>query len=379
MKKAYLRMSSKQKVLVLVTPLNEVPYHTDEYKEFSSLFDIVTYEPTTKEKLIEVLQSDEYSDISAIWTTATSVFQFGGIAQFIQYFPKSVKAYVFPWVGYSEKESKLLHERNIKFCNVGDVSKDDVADIALYLAMATFRFFNFFEYQFRPVLSTLKCRNTLGSKSWDDRGEPLPPPERANLAESSSIGGKEVGSPTNKIAGIIGFGSIGKEIGRRLGAIRMKVVYTKRTPLTKEEENELGYQAEFIPTIAELLSSVDLIIIATPHSPETINIINRESLKTVKKGVRIVNVGRGSAIDEEALLEGLDNGTVNSVGLDVYRNEPSNIDQRFAKRWDVTMTPHLGNVSTDNTVQANFRCMNNLKNILLEGGDGISPVYYKDK
>jgi lactate dehydrogenase-like 2-hydroxyacid dehydrogenase len=368
-------MTLPHKVLILSIPLCEIPFHTPEYKQFSKQFDISIYEPTTEEELIQKLQT-EYNDVSAIWTTATSVFRFGGIAKFIPYFSSTVKVYVFPWVGYTEEEARLLHERDIVFCNVGDISAHDVADQALHLTLGTFRFNSFFEHQFRAGLNILDSRTILGSKGWDAHGEPLPPPERANLAESVSVGGKKIESPTGKIAGIVGLGSIGKEIGRRLTAIGMEVLYNKRSPLSESEEAELGYKATFVPTFEEMSKKVDLIVIAVPHSPETTDLISRESLKKMKRGVRIVNIGRGSAIDEDALLEALENGIVNSVGLDVFRGEPFNINPKFAKRWDVTMTPHLGNVSTDNIINGNIRCMKNIKNVLLEGGTGFSQVVY---
>jgi lactate dehydrogenase-like 2-hydroxyacid dehydrogenase len=365
---------SKPQVLVLTTESSEHADHIPEYKEFLTFFDVIVYQVTTRAELISKF-SHEFKNIEAIWTTGHSIYSIGGVTELAPHFPESVKVYCFSWVGYLEEERQVLKNRGIKFCNVGDVSAHDVADCALYLTLSCFKFGNFFEHQFRPALSIMPAREILGSRAFDSEGEPLPPPANGvNLAHSSSIGGKKVESPTGKVAGIVGLGSIGKEIGYRLNAIGMKISYTKRSPLSAADEAQLGYTAKFYSSFKELIQEVDLIVIAVPHSPETENLINRETLKLAKRGVRIVNIGRGTAIDEEALLDALDDGTVCSVGLDVFRNEPNGVDPRFAKRWDVTMTPHFGSLTTDNIVDSNKRCMANIKNILLEGGEGVTPI-----
>lgn len=367
-------MTQKPKVLILTEKRSELAVHVPEFKEFQRVLDVHIYRTTTKDDFLEKLATT-YSDVDCIFTTGTSLYQFGGLVKNVQYFPKSVKLYVFTWVGYLEEEARVLRERGIKYCNVGDVSSHDVADVALLLTLDCFRFATLHQKQFRETLSILTCRDVIGGEAFDEGGMPLFPPDRdINIAHDYTVGGKQVESPTGKIAGIVGLGAIGKEIAKRLNAIGMEIRYTKRSPLTELEERELGFKTTFYKSFDELITEVDLIVNAAPHSPMTIKLINENSLKKVKRGVRIVNIGRGSFIDEDALLKALDDGTVCSVGLDVFLNEPSNVDERFAKRWDVVMTPHLGNVSKDNIVNSSIRCMENIKNVLLEGGDGINPV-----
>lgn len=362
----------KPQVLVLTTERSEHADHIEEYEEFLTHFDVLVYKVSTFDDLVERLGAD-FSNVEAVWDAGHSVWSLGGIAKLAPHLPESVKVYCFSWVGYLEEEADALKKRGIKFCNVGDVSSHDVADAALYLTLSCYRFFNFMEHQLRPNLSIMNVRATLGSAKFGEDGEPLPPPESGvNLAHNSSIGGKKVESPTGKIAGIVGLGSIGKEIARRLNAIGMKISYTKRSPIL--DSNELGFPVKYYSKFTEMIKEVDLIVLAVPHSPETTHLINEDSLKLCKPGVRIVNIGRGTAIDEDALLKALDDGTVCSVGLDVFKGEPSHIDPRFAKRWDVTMTPHAGNITTDNTVNSNIRCMENIKNVLLEGGEGVTPI-----
>lgn len=292
----------------------------------------------------------------------------------MDHLPKSLKVIAYPWVGFFQEEADKLKEKGIIYCNVGDVSANDVADIALHLTLSIYRFTSFFEHQARNHLTILPARGILGSESFNiETGEPEQILESANLSKKMSLGGKKIETPAGKIAGIVGLGSIGAAIGKRLSTIGMEIRYTKRTALSKKEEEKLGYQAKYYPTFEELIPEVDLIVFAVPHSPSTKHLINPESIKLVKPGVRLVNIGRGSAIDEDVLFKGLDDGTITSVGLDVFEGEPS-IDPRYKNRWDVTITPHIGNLTTDNSVESNKRCMENISNVLIDNGTGISPV-----
>lgn len=363
---------TKQKVLITTTPKSDLALHLKEFQDFQKIFEVLIYEVESRDELIHKFQT-EFTDIDAIWVTGESIDHFGGVLEFIDYFPSTVKVYVFPWVGYLPEEAKAMKEREIIFCNGGDVSAHEVADHALLLTLSTFKLNSFFENQFRSSMNVLDSREVLGSKNFGADGQPEPTPERVNLAYSTCVGGKKMSTPGGKIAGIVGFGSIGKEVGKRLTAIGMEVRYTKRTPLTKEEEKNLGYKVAYYPSFNELIAEVDLIVLAVPHTPQTIDLINKDSLKLVKRGVRIVNVGRGSAIDEEALINGLEDGTIASAGLDVFRNEP-NVNKKLAHRWDVTITPHIANMTTDNTLNVNHRSMKNIINILIEGGNGFTSV-----
>lgn len=365
--------TQKHKILILTTPRLELADHIAQFEEFKQHFDIFIEETSTKEDLIEKLVS-KYNDISGIWVTGAAIWKFGGPGVFVDYYPSSLKIIAYPWVGYIQEDVDKLKEKGIIYCNVGDVSSNDVADIALHLTLSAYRFTSYFEHQLRRDLTIMPARAVWGSQEFDKKtGEPLLPPPNTNIAKNLSLGGKKIESPSGKIAGIVGLGSIGAAIGKRLSAIGMEIRYTKRKPLTQEEEDVLGYKAKFYPTFEDLIKNVDLIVFAVPATPSTKHLINPETIKLVKPGVRLVNIGRGSAIDENVLFKALDDGTITSVGLDVFEGEPY-VDKRYQNRWDVTITPHIGNGSTDNLVDSNIRCMKNIINVLIEGGQGISPI-----
>lgn len=367
---------TKSKVLVPIHPdRSDLADHLPEFKKFQEKLDVHIHTLTTPEDFIHDLKT-KFNDISALWIT-TSLFKIGGLNPFIDYLPDSVKVVSFPWVGHNAFDGEKLKKKGIILANVGDSSSKDVADIALLLTLGTFRYSSYLEHSLRISDANItEARATFGGDGFDPKtGEPIPPEniEHTNFAKKLTIGGKTVDSPSGKVAGIVGLGSIGKEIAKRLSVIGMDIKYTKRTPLKQEEEEKLGFKTEFYPSFEELIPHVDLIVIAVPHSAATINLINEKTIKLVKKGVRIVNIGRGTAIDEDVLLKALDDGTVNAVGLDVFQNEPK-IDKRFLNRWDVTILPHIGSFTVENFEGANIRVIENIEDVLLHGGESLSPV-----
>lgn len=147
------------------------------------------------------------------------------------------------------------------------------------------------------------------------------------------------GSELNgKVLGVIGFGRIGREVAKRAQAFNMKVaVYD---PFFSPEAVK-QYGAEFYP-LKELLPIVDFITVHTPLTPETKYILNDETLKLCKKGVRIVNCARGGIVEETALVKAIEAGHVTGAALDVFEVEPPAADNPLLKMKQVIVTPHLG-------------------------------------
>ncbi|CCH40751.1 Adenosylhomocysteinase [Wickerhamomyces ciferrii] len=346
-----------------------------EFKKLQQDFEVFIEVLTTPEAFLHSLKT-KYNDISAIYLTF-SIFKIGGLNPFIDYLPSTLKIVAISWVGHNAIDGAKLRDRGIILTNIGDASAKDVADIALFLSISVFRNTSYLEHSLRSNNGDItQAREVLGGESIDPvTKEPLPPtdPYRKNLAKFLTIGGKELNSPFGKTVGIVGLGGIGKEIAKRLNVIGLKIKYTKRKPLTEIEQEELGFPTEFVSNFNELLPQIDLLVLAVPQSPETTHLINEETIKLVKPGLRIVNIGRGAAIDEDVLLKALDDGIVNSVGLDVFKNEP-HIDPRFVNRWDVTILPHMGSFTVDNFRISNATLIKNIENVLLQGGEGLFPV-----
>lgn len=141
-----------------------------------------------------------------------------------------------------------------------------------------------------------------------------------------------------KVLGVIGFGRIGREVAKRGVAFGMKAV-TFDPFISKASVKE--HPVEFLELKA-LLKVADFITIHTPLTPDTKHILNSETLKLCKKGVRIVNCARGGIIDEAALLAEVKSGRVAGVALDVFEHEPPAADYELLKLPQVIATPHLG-------------------------------------
>lgn len=94
-----------------------------------------------------------------------------------------------------------------------------------------------------------------------------------------------------------------------------------------------------------------------------------------KQGVRVVNVGRGSVIQEEDLLEALESGKVASAGLDVFKNEEEMVNPKLIQRWDVTAYPHIGSTVADMIAKQTDITLANIEDIFVFSGNGKFPVY----
>lgn len=140
-----------------------------------------------------------------------------------------------------------------------------------------------------------------------------------------------------KTLGVLGLGKVGREVALRCKAFEMKVIAYDPF-LSTEAAREMSIEAV---TVEELLLRADFITVHTPLTPETKGLLNRESLKTCKRGVRIVNCARGGIVDEAALLEALESGQVGGAALDVFSVEPPG-DIPLLHHPNVIATPHLG-------------------------------------
>ncbi len=140
-----------------------------------------------------------------------------------------------------------------------------------------------------------------------------------------------------RTVGIIGFGNIGKEVAKRLLAFDMNVL--AYDPIVKETDMNVK-----LVDFDTLISNSDYITIHVPLTPETKNLINKDTISKMKDGVIIINAARGGIIDESALYEALVSGKVYAVGLDVFEVEPptDELRQKLLSLPNVVATPHVG-------------------------------------
>lgn len=146
-----------------------------------------------------------------------------------------------------------------------------------------------------------------------------------------------------KTLGIVGFGRIGREVAKRASAFNMKVMVFDPF-ISKESVKE--YPIEFVD-VPTLLKNADFLTFHTPLTNETKNLLNRDTFKLCKKGIRIVNCARGGIVDEAALAEAIQSGQVAGAAFDVFISEPPAADNPLLKLNQFICTPHLGAVTQE--------------------------------
>ena len=223
-------------------------------------------------------------------------------------------------VGYDGVPVDYCRKRGIKVTNTPDVLTDDVADVALGLILMTGRGF-------------VRLNRFVHAGEWLKRGPEL----------TTKLGGRSVG--------ILGLGRIGKAIAQRVAAMEMEVCYTGRNA------QDVAYR--FIPTLKELAAAVDFLVVACPGGAATKNIVNAEVLAALGKKGTIVNIARGSIIDEPALVRALADGTIKGAGLDVFVDEP-NIPAELYKMDNVVLLPHVGSATRETRQAMGDLCKANL-------------------
>ena len=149
-----------------------------------------------------------------------------------------------------------------------------------------------------------------------------------------------------KTLGIIGFGRIGQSLAAYALGVGMKVIAIERKariqPITlKIAGQTIEVPVKVVANLADVIGQLDYISIHVPKQPDGAAVIGAAEFKLMKKGVRLVNTARGGVIEETALLEALDNGTVAAAALDVYENEPTPLKALLAHP-RIACTPHIG-------------------------------------
>ena len=147
--------------------------------------------------------------------------------------------------------------------------------------------------------------------------------------------------------GIVGMGRIGQAIAKRAAGFDMTVLYHNRKPVAKDIEQRLN--ARYVG-LKDLLTQSDFVILQVPYSPQTHHLIGAAELQSMKRTAVLINSTRGGVVDDVALVEALNAGTIRGAGLDVFENEPK-LNPGFMQLKNVVLAPHIGS-STEATRRA---------------------------
>lgn len=238
-------------------------------------------------------------------------------------------------VGYDGIDLKAAASRGIVVTNTPDVLTEEVADMALGLILMTVR-------ELSAAERYLRAGNWVGQGNY---------PLTATLRD--------------RTVGILGLGRIGMAIARRLDAMNVPVVYHTRRPRA-----DVGYR--HFPTLRAMADAVDLLVVVIPGTPETKNLIDRDVLAALGPNGILINIGRGSVVDERALIQALQTRTILAAGLDVFPDEP-NVAAELIALQNTVLLPHVGSASVHTRNAMGQLVVDNLTNWFDQGAP-LTPV-----
>ena len=238
-------------------------------------------------------------------------------------------------VGYDHIDVGYAREHGIIVTNTPDVLTEETADTALGLLLCTVRDF-------------INAEQHVRAGKWATSPFPL-----------------SKGSMRDRTVGMVGMGRIGQAIARRLEAMQVPVVYHSR----RQAE---GIANKYYANLIEMARDVDVLVLITPGGASTHNMINAEVLKALGPTGILINVARGSVVDEPALIEALKQGTIMAAGLDVFAQEPK-VPQELIDMKNVVLFPHVGSASIFTRTAMDQLVADNL-NAWFAGKPPLTPV-----
>lgn len=255
--------------------------------------------------------SDPAAFLKDVAPKIRGVATFGAIpitADFMQKLPK-LEIVANMGVGYDSVDAKWAGEHGIVVTNTPGVLDDEVADTTLALLLMTLR-------------QLPQSERYLRAGKWIEKAFPL---------TTSTL--------RNRTVGIVGMGRIGQAIAKRIEAFGRPIVYHTRRPAA-------GVSYRHYPDLVAMARDVDTLIAIVPGGAATKNMINREVLEALGPDGVLINVARGSVVDEPALIEALRSKKILSAGLDVFADEPR-VPKELIEMDHVVLLPHVASASIE--------------------------------
>lgn len=224
-------------------------------------------------------------------------------------------------VGVDNIDLASAATRSVAVTNTPDILTDDTADTALGLLLSVSR---------RVVEGDMLAR----TGNWANGPLPL----------GTSLSGKMVG--------VVGLGRIGQAIARRCLAFNMTVVY--HGPREKADQPYRYY-----PDLVTMARDVDYLVLACAGGPDTKHMINRAVLEAMRPRAFLINIARGSVVDQDVLVEKLVNRRIGGAGLDVFAHEP-HVPDELKSLDNVVLTPHIGSATVETRAKMGQLVLDNL-------------------
>lgn len=317
---------SKPKVLVGAVIADSVKAYLEQFSECEYL----DMGKMTRDELLGRL-----ADIDGVIIFGTKV----DVAFFVAA-PK-LKAVCNVSVGFNNVDIEEAKKRGVTVTNTPGVLDETVADLIMALMLSSAR-------------RIAELDGYVRAGSWK-------PTDGTNLY------GLDV---HHKKLGIIGMGRIGEAVARRAkNGFSMSVSYCNRNR-KPDTETSLGAVFQEMDT---LLAESDFIVLMTPLTDETRKMIGKREFALMKKTAFFINASRGQTVDEAALIEALQNGTIAGAGLDVFEYEPVSPDNPLLVLKNAVLTPHLGSATHQTRNEMALLAAKNLE-LLLQGKPALTPV-----
>ncbi len=237
-------------------------------------------------------------------------------------------------VGYDAIDVQAAKARGIMVTHTPNVLNAEVATTAVMLMMACYR-------------ELLRDDAWVRSGNWEEQG---------NAPLTRSVDNQKVG--------ILGLGRIGQAIADKLAPFGTTIVYHSRSA------KDVPYT--YYASLPEMARDVDCLICITPGGPATNKIVNREVIEALGPQGTLINVSRGSVVDEAALISALEEGRVGWAGLDVFEAEPK-VPERLRQLSNVVLLPHVGSATVETRAAMGALTVDNILRHL-DDGTVISPV-----
>ena len=244
---------------------------------------------------------------------------------------RSIKIIANGAVGFGNIDFKAARAKGISVTNTPDVLTDATADIQILLLLGASRK----AYEGRVAAETQNWK-----WSWD------------------FLLGKQM---SNKRLGILGMGRIGRAVARRARGFGMEIHYHNRSKLSSDLEEGAIYHKD----LKSLFAKSEFLSINCPATPETIKIINRETLSYLNDNTVVGNAARGDVVDDDAMVDAIKSGKVFAYGLDVYNGEPK-IHPEYLKLKNIFLLPHLGSATKRTRWDMAYRATKNLEDFFLD-------------
>ncbi len=235
--------------------------------------------------------------------------------------------------GYDHVDVEAATERGIYVTKVSGVLSEAVAEFAVGLTIALLRKIAYTD------------RLTRSGK-WESHAMIW-----SDFKEIETVYGKKVG--------ILGMGAIGKAIARRMKAMGTQILYWSRS---RKDDIEKEVGAVYRP-LEDVLRESNIVILALPATPETYHVINGDRVKLLG-GKYLINIGRGTLVDEKAVVKAIEEGRLKGYATDVFEKEPVQEHELFKYEWETVLTPHHAGLSREAMEDMGFQAVKNLLAVL---------------